>query len=293
MRNNEERLEENLRQQAATTEPIPAFLQQAQSAQQGINLNFVSPTDHIPLPSKGLFYPEGHPLKGQETIEIKEMTAKEEDILNSKALIKKGLVFDKLITALIVDKSIKSEDLLVCDRNAILIAARASAYGSEYGYQSICPNCGAKEKKSIDINEFLQREVELPELVEGTARLENGNFVVKLPKTGWIVECKLLTGEDEQRVVKLTEAKKKINPNYEAGLVDNLSLFVVSIEGVTQQNLIDVGLKAMPAKDSKYLRDMYQKYSPKVDLKTDFVCSSCEYEQEVEVPLTADFFWVK
>lgn len=292
MRNNEERLEETLRQQAASTEPIPAFLQQAQS-DQNINLSFIAPTDHVPLPSKGLFYPDGHPLKGQETIEVKEMTAREEDILNSKALIKKGLVFDKLISSIVVDRNIKAEDLLVCDRNAILIAARASAYGSEYAYQSVCPNCGVKERKTINVSEFLQREAELPEMVEGTARLENGNLVLKLPKTGWIVECRLLTGADEQRVVRLTEAKKKINPSYEAGLVDNLSLFVVSIEGVTQPNLIGVGLQAMPARDSKFLRDMYQKYSPKVDLKTNFVCGSCEFEQEVEVPLTADFFWVK
>lgn len=291
MRNNEERLED-LRQQTAAAEPIPAFLQQAQK-DQGINLSFIAPTDHVPLPSKGLFYPEGHALKDQETIEIKEMTAKEEDILNSKALIKKGLVFDKLIASILVDKSIKAEELLVCDRNAILIAARASAYGSEYAYQSVCPNCGMKERKTINVSEFLQREIELPEMVEGTARLENGNLVLKLPKTGWIVECKLLTGADEQRMVRYSEAKKKINVNYETTLIDNLSVFVVSIEGVTKPDLIISGLTVIPASDSKFLRDMYQKYSPKVDLKTNFVCGSCEFEQEVEVPLTADFFWVK
>ena len=102
-------------------------------------LDFISPTEHVELPSQGKGYPQGHPLHGKETIEIKYMTAKEEDILSSRNLLKKGLAIERLIQSVICDKNVQAKDLLVGDRNAILIAARRSAYGNIYSIKVTCP----------------------------------------------------------------------------------------------------------------------------------------------------------
>jgi hypothetical protein len=70
----------------------------------------------VDLPSQGRFYAQGHPLHGQDSIEIKQMTAKEEDILTSRTLLKKGVALDKLIESLIVNKAINPSTLLIGDR---------------------------------------------------------------------------------------------------------------------------------------------------------------------------------
>ena len=42
------------------------------------NLAFTLPTTHVSLPSEGKFYPEEHSLHGCDTIEVKQMTTREE-----------------------------------------------------------------------------------------------------------------------------------------------------------------------------------------------------------------------
>ena len=115
-------------------------------------LEFVTPTEFVELPSRGVGYPDGHPLSGQDTIEIKYMTAKHEDILTSKSLLKNGKAIEKLIASLICDTGIKSTSLLSCDRNAIIIAARSSGYGTDYNTKVTCPNCGTVAKRTFDLS---------------------------------------------------------------------------------------------------------------------------------------------
>ena len=116
-------------------------------------LKFITPTEFVELPSKGQFYRPEHPLHNQEVIEIKHMTTKEEDILTSVALLKKGLALDRLISNLLVDKSIDAKGMLVGDRNAIIINARSSAYGHIYETKVTCPNCNASQDHSFDLTE--------------------------------------------------------------------------------------------------------------------------------------------
>ena len=130
MRNNQSRIGNRQPQQAPSPAPVQS------------NLSFAVPTEFVELPSKGAFYPSGHPLHNQETVEIKFMTAKEEDILSSTALLKKGLALDRLMENILV-LDIDPTDLLVCDRNAIMIAARISSYGSDYNANIVCPHCSS------------------------------------------------------------------------------------------------------------------------------------------------------
>ena len=113
--------------------------------------SFVVPTEFVELPSRGS-YPEGHPLHNQEVIEIRFMTAKEEDILSSETLLKKGLAIERMIDSIVMDKRIKAENLLTGDRNAIIIAARISGYGALYQTQINCPSCGAKSRVDFNLN---------------------------------------------------------------------------------------------------------------------------------------------
>ena len=109
-------------------------------------LDYISPTELVELPSKGKYYPPNHPLYNKDTVEIRLMTAKDEDVLTSQSLLKKGVALDRFIDGIIKVKGVNSANLLVGDKNAILIAARISGYGPEYNAKVTCPSCGANNK---------------------------------------------------------------------------------------------------------------------------------------------------
>lgn len=287
MRNSEERFGAN--QAIQDGNPIPQFMQDDSGEQQKVSLDFITPTEFVDLPSKGKFYRAGHPLKDKETIEIKQMTAKEEDILNSRSLLKKGVALDKLIQSLIVDKSINSDSLTVEDRNAILVTARVSAYGPEYLTEALCPSCGKKSKKSFNIIDGVKVQ-------ESALQSEpdiNGYFQFTLPSTKWNVVCRTLNGGDEKTLLKIAENKRKSESQNDSLLLEQLKLCIVSIQGVTAREMIQKAVDSMPARDSKFLRDSYQEAVPGIKIIQPFSCGSCDYEADMEVPLSTDFFWFK
>ena len=115
-------------------------------------MQFSVPTEFVDLPSKGKYYPQGHPLRGRESVEVKFMTAKEEDILASTALIRRGVVFERLLQSVMLDR-IDPNDLLIGDKNALLIATRISGYGPEYETEVQCPSCSNKSEFTFDLSE--------------------------------------------------------------------------------------------------------------------------------------------
>ena len=114
--------------------------------------SFVVPTEFVEIPSQGKYYSQNHPLANQDTIEIKQMTAKEEDILTSRTLLKKGVALERVLESIILNKAIHPDSLLVGDRNALIIAARVSAYGNEYNTTVTCPECGTSQEYGFDLN---------------------------------------------------------------------------------------------------------------------------------------------
>jgi hypothetical protein len=252
-------------------------------------LSFVTPTEFVELPSKGEHYPEDHPLHQQETVEIRYMTAKDEDILTSRTLLKKGIALDRLVQNILVDKSIRSEDLLIGDRNAIIVAARATGYGSEYKTKVNCPSCAEFVEFEFDLGDAVIKENPLP---EGVRKTDEGTFAVHLPKLKVDVEVKFLTGRDETRLAKLAASKKK-NKMEESLLTDQFRQFIVGVNGSDDAALINSLVENMPAYDSRFLRYTYQGIVPNIDLTQDFECPNCGLEQEMEVPFTTDFFWTR
>jgi hypothetical protein len=278
---------------AAATPPTP----DPQTAQGTGGLNFVVPTEYIELPSAGKFYPEGHPLHNQETIEIRHMTARDEEILTSRTLLKKGIAIDRLLQNVIIDKRVKVGELLVGDKNAILVFSRMLAYGPEYKAKITCPACTSLSDFEFDLRTHKMispNDVESPES-EGFKPLPNGNFAILLPKTEVIAEVRLLTGHDELHLARYSESSRKKNRGMggDSILTEQLRRSIVSLNGETNKFHINNFINNMPAADSRQLRKVYAKVTPNIDMKQEFWCPSCGESTEMEVPFTAEFFWPK
>ena len=284
MRNNEMRT--GAKQSADSTAAVEATAPETQVMSP---LEFVTPTDFVELPSKGVGYPDGHPLKGKEVLEIKYMTAKEEDILTSQALLKKNLALERFLESVILDKSVNPKDMLVGDRNAVLVSARASGYGESYDTNVACPSCGAKSDESFDLaNPHIHNGG--CEGLEGVSATENGTFIMTAPLTKFKVELKLMTGVDENYISHMMTSNKR-HKMPESNMSIQYGRMIKSVQGHTDKKIIDHFLKEAPARDMRAIRKVYQKISPDVKVSKEFECQSCGHFQELEVPFGADFFW--
>ncbi len=251
-------------------------------------MDFITPTQFVELPSEGKLYPVGHPLHNEETIEIRFMTAKDEDVLTSRSLLKKGVAIDRLIKNLIVDEKINASTLLVGDRYAIIVAARASAYGHVYETKVTCPSCGTNGDHKFDLLK--------PQVYDGSdyedytvRRKENGNFTIVLPYTKLVVEVRMLNGADEIEMVKEIQKQSKLKTDM--SMSDQMARYIVSVNGYNDKKVVNHVVKNITATESRYLRNAYKAISPDLKISGDFECLSCGLEQELEVPFGADFFW--
>jgi hypothetical protein len=251
--------------------------------------SFVVPTEFVELPSKGRFYAGNHPLHNQETIEIKQMTAKEEDILTSRALLKKGIALERVISSIIVNKAINPNSLLIGDRNAILIAARVSGYGNDYTTKVTCPSCTATQDFIFDLNDTLVYSGDSLKAEEATLN-EDGTFTTVLPRTKIETTFRLLKGSDERHLLEQVENARK-RKREENTVTRQLKNIIVAVNGNTEQTNINYVVDNMPTGDARHLRAVYKLATPNIDMTQHFECVECGHEQEMEVPLTADFFW--
>jgi len=256
----------------------------------GGGFSFVVPTEFVELPSQGKFYPEGHPLCGEDSIEVRQMTAKEEDILTSRTLLKKGVALDRVLSNVIADKRISTDDLLVGDRNAIIIAARVSGYGNDYDTSVACPNCLTVQKYRFDLNHaniYHGAPEEGLEVVDN----QNGTFATQLPKTQLSVTFCLLTGKSEKSFLAGVEADRKNKNQHERAVTRHLRSTLVSVNGNSTPEAINYTIENIPSMDARHIRLAYKQVAPDIDLTQHFACENCDHEEQMEVPLTADFFW--
>jgi hypothetical protein len=240
------------------------------------------PTETVTLPSKGLLYPESSPLAKGE-IEMKYMTAKEEDILTNANYIKNGTVIDKLLQALIVTP-IDYNELLVGDKNAILIAARILGYGKDYTFKYTYN--GQEIETTVDLSGLADKEVD-----ESLFDKRLNEFVYTLPNSGNSVTFKLLTHGDEQKIEAEIKGLKKINPNSSSDVTTRLKYIITSIEGDRDQknvrNFVD---NYLIAKDARALREYYNNISPDINLT--FIPEDENYTGEgITIPISLNFFW--
>ena len=269
--------------------PAPTAPVSTQAPEEG-SLAYVVPTEFVELPSRGEHYPEDHPFQNKEVVEIRHMTAKDEDILTSRSLLKKGLAIDRLIQSILVDKTVDTDSLLIGDKNAILVQTRIHAYGPTYDTRVLCPACSTSGTNSFNLMEVeLNHGDNWAEMnVEGPT--ENNTFLIKLPKSGLTAEVRLLTGLDEKSVLKLIENRRK-NQLAETPVTTQMKQFVVSIDGHTDRTQLNQFIDNMPTLDAQYLRVAYNRVVPNVDMTLPYNCAECGTESRLEVPFTADFFW--
>lgn len=280
----------NKQRTAAATDATAATTAPATPAAPA-TLSYVTPTEFVELPSRGKFYPSDHSLHNKEVIEMRFMTAKDEDILTSPALLRNGLAIDRLIENLIVETNVNANDLLLGDKNAVILAARISGYGEQYNVNVTCPNCEASIEHQFDLSEIPHQNGTIPEDDNEDVYLTpEGTFVAKLPKSRFSVEFKLLTGQDEEYLEKVALKTKKLNLP-EASATNLLKRLVVSVNDVNVTSEINNFIDNMPAQDARFLRACVVTVTPNVDMTQEVDCSSCGTLSEMAVPFTSEFFW--
>ena len=241
------------------------------------------PTETVTLPSKGLLYPETSPLAKGE-IEMKYMTAKEEDILTNANYIKNGIVIDKLLQALIVTP-IDYNELLIGDKNAILIAARILGYGKEYAFKYTNSD-GQEVEATVDLSKLEDKVID-----EKLFKRGSNDFIFTLPHSGNTITFKLLTHGDEQKIEAEIKGLKKVNPNITTDVTTRLKHMITSVEGKRdQKDVRDFVDNYLIAKDARALREYYNKISPNIEMK--FIPEDENYTGEgITIPISLNFFW--
>jgi len=237
------------------------------------------PTEMVDLPSKGYFYFEGHPLSSGK-VEVKYMTAKEEDILTSQNLIQRGTVIDKLLESLIVDTSIKIDDMLIGDKNAIMLAARILGYGKDYEFEY------DGEEQTTDLSTLEPLDIDFSKFSKG-----KNEFNFKLPTSEREVTFKLLTGKDESNIESEIKAKKKISKDDSSGLTTRLKHMILSVDGNSEKSYINNFVdNEFLSRDSLAFRQYLSSITPDVDMNVKITDISGK-EIKVAVPITVRFFW--
>ena len=243
------------------------------------------PTEEVTLPSKGLLYPKNSPLR-KGAIEMKYMTAKEEDILTNQNFIKNGTVIDKLLKALIVT-DIDYKELLIGDKNAILVASRILGYGAKYDFKSINPNTGESEIVSVDLTEAEDKPIDEDLMING----EN-EFDFTLPTSKTSILFKLLTQDDEVKIENELKGLKKINKNNSPELSTRMKHIILSVEGdrekKTIREFVDNRLLAI---DARALRGYIRSIQPDINMEFDVEYDDGHIQEDVSIPITVQFFW--
>ena len=238
------------------------------------------PTEEVTLPSKGLIYPQDNPL-AKGTLEMKYMTAKEEDILTNESYIKNGTVIDKLLQSLIVTP-INYNDLVVGDKNAIMIAARVLGYGKDYTFTL------GDEEFTVDLTEVDDKELKEEHLLEKG----KNEFEFTLPTINKSITFKILTHADEKKIDTEVKGLKKINKNNSAEYSTRLKHMILSIEGdyerKTIRQFVDTNLLA---RDARALREYVREIQPDVNLTFDLENEAGSVKGDVKIPIGITFFW--
>jgi hypothetical protein len=237
---------------------------------------FKFPTEVVELPSKGLVYPTDHILRSGK-VEMKYMTAKEEDILSNQNFISKGIVLDKLLESLTLGK-INTKDLIVGDKNAIFIAARILGYGKDYTF-----SYDGKEH-TVDLS-VIENKTFDDSLIS-----PKGTLFFTLPKSETVIEFKLLSEKDEEKIKQEIEGFKKINKDSSTDITTRLKHQIVSVDNNTDKNSIkDFVDNYLLAIDSRALRSYIKRISPDIDLNYKILINGTE--EDIDIPINLNFFW--
>ena len=235
------------------------------------------PTEIVDLPSEGKLYPKDSPL-ASGTIEMKYMTAKEEDILTNQNYIEKGIVIDKLIKALIVDKTIDYNEILLGDKNALLVAARILGYGKDYEFTY------GNEKQNVDLSLLNNRP-----LNKEVSKATSNSFNFTLPTTKRVITFKILTHGDEVKIDQEIRGLKKINKESSAEMSTRLKYIITAVDGDEDKKNVRAFVdNEFLARDSRAFRNYLRDFQPDVDMR---FYPETGPEGGVDIPIGVNFLW--
>ena len=249
------------------------------------------PTEIIELPSKGLIYPQDNPLSSGK-VEMKYMTAREEDILTTQSYVRDGTVLDRLFKSMIMGNgnglSVKYDDLVVGDKNAIMVAARILGYGKDYQISINDPFSNKQQKETIDLSQFENKEYDGSNQTE----LHKNEFSYTLPNSQRVVVFKLATEASEKYVKRQLDISKKSKDKTSRELTTRLKSVIISVDGeVDKKYISDFVDNELFALDSKSLRKYIKEVSPDIDLTYEFISDETGERREMGMPMGASFFW--
>lgn len=247
---------------------------------------FTIPKEIITLPSRGVLYSQDSILHSGQ-LQMRYPTAKDQDILSSSSLIRKGVMIDQFIKSLIVNTKINYNQLLTFDRDKLLFASRILAYTNIYEAIITCPSCQHKNNTKIDL-QSLQQKVLAEDITQN-------KFIVQLPRMKVQVALKFLTVQQQNELSKQIQSLAKIRQVIDGAtpqISTRLKKMIVSVDGNSQQQVISQFVdNYMPASDSLQLRRVIKEITPGVVNEFNFTCQKCGYQKEMVVPLTAQFFY--
>lgn len=249
-----------------------------------IDNEFMVPTEEVELPSKGIFYPNN-----KKTVTVKYLTAEEDDVLFSPELIKSGKVLDALLQISVIDKDLNPDDMLIGDRNTILIHLRRTGLGDMYNPgKTTCPSCNEEYDPEIDLSQLkLKYTEDLPD--------EKGEYQYLLPIMKKNIKFRLLNGRDENRIAKTTQnpVSKRKDTTYKVSksITERYKLQIMEVEDNRDKTYVAKLVSAMPMKDSLAFREYVRLISPGIDFNYEFCCKNCGHTYKDEAPMTYKLFY--
>ena len=281
-------LEESKEEKQVLTPEEMAGIERAQKM--GAEANeasaFKVPTEFVPLPSFGLVYSPNSPLHNLKEIEVRYMTAADEDILTSRSLLRSGKAIDAVLKHCILDARIHPEELLSGDKNALITFLRVSGYGPEYKVEIDCPSCEETSKYEFDLSQLEMKTLDVEPIEQGENR-----FHIQLP-TGTHIEFKFLNSAEEKEISDAQDRiKRSTNSPVDRNVTTRLKNTIISIDGNTDSSLINQYVDTLNVRDSRALRKYMEDNTPDIDMKQEFNCPHCGHRGEVDVPISVGFFW--
>lgn len=247
---------------------------------------FEFPTQVISLPSEGKVYAESNPLS-KGTLEIKYMTAREEDILADRNLINKGIVLQKLLESVVVQPGVNVDDLVIGDINAVYLATRMLGYGAEYDIEVTDPFSGEKQKVTIDLSKLQTKDINL-DILNAQNRYE-----LTLPVSKKKLIVKLLTHKDEKDINQEIQAMERLTKGKSVGtdVTTRFKYMILDIDGNSDRGFINKFVPNMLAGDTKALRNFFKEISPDMNMTFDFVSEVTGDTEALDIPFGISFFY--
>lgn len=258
-----------------------------QSVDNPFGISFVVPTEVVRLPSGGSFYKEGSTLFGKDSLEIKQMTAKEEEILSNMSFLEDGTLLDRLLSSILIDTTIDPKELLQGDRESLIYATRKMSYGPEYAVKQFCGNC---ETESVFVYDLSLCEVKESDLDGATLDADSGLYSLVLPQSNVKVSIRALTNEDQEYLKEQEARAEKLNVS-NSKTINFLKRVVVEANGITEQEMLNKLFDVLPVLDIRKIRKVSNSIIPTMDTKQEVACGNCGHVAEREVPFSLGFFW--